>query len=296
MTGFAAALVAVAIYIAYPVATRGALGDQVAPESLVFLRYGLGIVFFLPFLAQDARVLRADAWREGLRLALLQGIVMGTLVVGGLQHAPASHAAALGPGASPAWVVALGYAFYRRTPCPRHLAGALLILAGAGLLLAAGGGVSSATLAGDAMFLVASAMGAGYVLRLRESGLPPLAGASLVALFSAAAAWPVALATGAAPALLDLPPASLAWHFAWQALLIGFVSLVALNVAVARIGGEATTALFALVPAGSTLLAHAVLAESPSVPEIAAILAISAGVALAATPWRKLVVARAAAR
>lgn len=296
MTGLAAALLAVAIYAAYPVATRAALGAQVTPETLVFLRYGLGLAFFLPFLAQGVLRLPSAAWREGLRLALLQGLAMGALVVGGLQFAPASHAAALGPGASPAWVAVLGFALYRRRPCPRHAAGATITLAGAGVLIAAGGSIATSMLLGDLMFLAASAMGAAYVLRLRASGLPPLAGAALVALYSAAAAWPWALATGVATATLQMPAAALAWHAAWQALLIGFVALVALNVAVARLGGEATTALFALVPVGTTVLGHAALGETPGPLEAAAVLAISAGVAIAAMPRRSLGIAPVAAR
>ena len=293
MTGFATALLAVAIYAAYPVATRSALGSNVPPDVLLYLRYVVGAALFLPFLASRARHLPSAAWREGLWLALFQGIAMGTLVVAGLQYAPASHAAALGPGASPAWVVLLGFVAYQRVPCARHVSGAALVLVGIAILLAAGSTLSRATLAGDALFLGASALGAAYVLRLRESRLDPVTGATLVAIYSAAAALPWFLATGTASAALALPPSTFLWHFAWQGVLVGFVALLALNHAVSRLGGEATTSLFALVPVLTTILGRAVLGEVPSLAEALAVAVVSAGVALGAQPARTIAVARA---
>jgi drug/metabolite transporter (DMT)-like permease len=67
-------------------------------------------------------------------------------------------------------------------------------------------------------------------------------------------------------------------------VLIGCISLVALNRAIERLGAERSSALVAFVPALSALLALFFLGEVPSAMETAAILAISAGVTIAAAP------------
>ena len=66
-------------------------------------------------------------------------------------------------------------------------------------------------------------------------------------------------------------------------MLIGCIALVALNHAIARLGPERLSALVALVPALSAVLGILFLGEIPSNAEIAAILAISAGVSIGAS-------------
>ena len=88
---------------------------------------------------------------------------MAALVVFGLKFAPASHAAALGPGAIAAWIALLGYVVLGIQVPARRVSG-IAIVAGVLLILAASGqGLSAAdVLIGDAMFLAASALGASY--------------------------------------------------------------------------------------------------------------------------------------
>jgi drug/metabolite transporter (DMT)-like permease len=78
-------------------------------------------------------------------------------------------------------------------------------------------------------------------------------------------------------------PSELLWQTLWQGVLIGCVSLVALNLAIQRLGAERSSALVALVPVLSAMLALVFLGEVPSAPETVAILAISAGVSLSAS-------------
>jgi drug/metabolite transporter (DMT)-like permease len=65
--------------------------------------------------------------------------------------------------------------------------------------------------------------------------------------------------------------------------LIGCVALIALNHAIAQLGAERSSTLVALVPVLSALLALLFLGEVPSTSEVAAILAISAGVSIGAS-------------
>ena len=284
MNGYCAAAVAVLIWASYPVATRAGVTGGFAPQDLVALRFGVGALLFLPYLMLHWRHVGRSAWLQGVPLALFQGAGMGALVICGLQFAPASHAAALGPGVNPAWVAVLGFLFFSRRPSARVVLGAALCLTGvvALALWSASTADAAALLAGDAMFLAASALGALYVLQLRSWGIGAIHAAAIVSLYSAIVVVPWHL-WSAPGALWRVAPLELLWQTLWQGVLIGCIALVALNHAIARLGAERSSALVALVPVLSAILALVFLGEEPSLIEIAAFLAISAGVSIGAS-------------
>ena len=132
------------------------------------------------------------------------------------------------------------------------------------------------------MFVAASALGSLYVLQLRNWGIGAIQGAAIVTLFSALVVVPWYLWSPSG-ALWQVAPLELLWQVLWQGVLIGCVALVALNHAIARLGPERSSTLVALVPALSAVLGLLFLGEIPSSAEIAAILAISAGVSIGAS-------------
>ncbi|HYG55211.1 MAG TPA: DMT family transporter [Burkholderiales bacterium] len=285
MTGHVAATVAVLIWASYPVATRAGVTGAFAAFDLITLRFGVGAVLFLPFLLVRFRGISPSAWLRGVPLALLQGIGMATLVICGLQFAPAAHAAALVPGVSPAWVALLGFVFYGKRPPRRVVAGSALCVAGAALLAWWNTAErNAAVLAGDAMFLAASALGAAYVLGLRDWRVGPVQAAAIVSVYSAFAVVPWGL--GASSSLWTAEAADFWWQVLWQGLLIGCVAFVALNHAISRLGPERSTALVAFVPVLTALLGMLFLKEIPSLPEFAALAAVSAGVAICSAGFR----------
>jgi len=284
LNGYLAAAIAVLIWASYPVATRAGVTGSFAPEELVTLRFGVGALLFLPYLLWHCRGIGRSAWLRGVPLTLFQGAGMGALVIGGLQFAPANHQAALGPGVSPAWVALLGFLVFARRPSPRAIVGATLCAIG--VVALAGWSalrLTPAVLLGDAMFLSASALGALYVLQLRSWGVGAIQAAAIVSVYSALVVVPWHL-LHAHESLWRFAPLELLWQTLWQGVLIGCISLVALNRAIEHLGAERSSALVAFVPALSALLALFFLGEVPSVAETAAILAISAGVTVAATP------------
>jgi drug/metabolite transporter (DMT)-like permease len=286
VNGYWAAGVAVLIWASYPVATRAGVTGSFAPQELVTLRFGVGALLFVPYLLLHFRAIGRAAWLRGVPLTLFQGAGMGALVICGLQFAPANHAAALGPGVSPAWVALLGFLVFARRPSARIIVGAALCAMGV-LALAwwSAAAQNAAVLAGDAMFLAASALGALYVLQLRNWGVGAIQGAAIVSLYSAMVVVPWHL-WSAPESLWRIAPRELIWQTLWQGVLIGCVALVALNHAIARLGAERSSALVALVPVLSALLALLFLGEVPSTAEIAAFLAISAGVSIGALPGK----------
>jgi len=286
MNGYFAAAVAVLIWAAYPVATRAAVTGPFSAQELITLRFGIAGVLFLPYLALHWRSIGRATWLRGMPLTLFQGAGMGALVICGLQLAPATHQAALGPGVSPAWVALLGFLLLARRASARvMIGGALCALGVLALTLWSAAAPSAGVLAGDAMFLCASALGALYVLQLRNWGVGVMQGAAIVSLYSALVVVPWHLWSAPLP-LWRVAPAEILWQVLWQGILIGCVSLIALNQAISRLGSERSSALVALVPVLTAILALLFLGEIPSAFEVAALVTISAGVSVAALPRR----------
>jgi drug/metabolite transporter (DMT)-like permease len=282
VSGYYAAAIAVLVWASYPVATRAGVTGSFAPHELVALRFGVGALLFLPYVAWRFREIRRVAWLQGIPLTLFQGAGMGALVICGLQFAPAHHAAALGPGVSPAWVALLGFLLFARRPSMRVVLGSALCLGGVVALVMWSASVNATqVLWGDAMFLAASALGALYVLQLRNWGMGTLQGAALVSIYSALVVVPWHF-WSATESFSRFAAHELIWQVLWQGVLIGCVALVALNHAIARLGAERSSALVAMVPVLSAGFALVFLGEMPSGLEMAAFLAISAGVSMQA--------------
>jgi len=287
VNGYFAAAVAVLIWASYPVATRAGVTGSFTAEDLITLRFGVGALLFLPYLLMHFRAIPRDAWVRGLPLTLFQGAGMGALVICGLQFAPASHQAALGPGVCSVWVALLGFLVFAKRPSPRVVVGAALCTLGVLVLTSWGAAKHNpAVLAGDAMFLAASALGALYLLQLRNWGVSAMQAAAIVTVYSGLIVVPWHLWSAPEP-LWRVAPAELLWQTLWQGVLIGCVALIALNHATTRLGAERSSALVALVPVLSAILALLFLGEVPSNAEIAAILAISAGVSISASLSRQ---------
>ena len=287
MNGYLAGAVAVLIWASYPIATRAAVTGAFAPSDLVSLRFGVAALLFAPYVLLYWRRISRSVWLRGVPLTLFHGAGMAALAIVGMQLAPASHAAALGPGASPAWVALLGFLVFAQRPSRRAVAGAVLCAVGV-LLLAfwSASGMTLSVLAGDAMFLAASALAALYVLQLRRWGIGAMQGAAIVSLYSALLVLPYYLWTS--PGLLSrIAPDELLWQVLWQGVLIGCVAVIALNHAIARLGTERSSALVALVPVLTAVLALVFLGEVPSAAEVAAFVAISAGVSIGAAPGKR---------
>jgi drug/metabolite transporter (DMT)-like permease len=272
--GYGAAAIGVLIWSSYPVATRGGVTGSFAPDDLMLLRFGVGALLFLPYFVLNFRAIRREAWLQGIRLTLFQGAGMAAFVICGLQYAPANHAAALGPGIVPAWIALLGFLVFSKRPSFRMIAGAALCAIGALTLVAwSASAANPSVLMGDAMFLAASALGALYLLQMRNWGIGAIQGAAIVTLYSALVVVPWHL-WSASGALWQVARFDLLWQVLWQGVLIGCIALVALNHAISRLGPERAGSLSALVPALSAVLGLLFLGEIPSSAEIAAILAI----------------------
>jgi drug/metabolite transporter (DMT)-like permease len=286
--GYLAALTAVFITAVYPSLTRLSVTTTLTPADLLLFRLGGSGLLFAPFLFVNARNIRASEWLSGLPLSFLHGWGMAACVVFGLQYAPASHAAALGPGAIAAWIALVGFLVYGIHVHSRKLVGIAIIVIGVLLILVASyRGLSLGTaLIGDALFLAASALGASYLVYIQRRRLNPVVAAALVCVASAMVVvpWHYFFASST---LGTAPMREIVWQLLLQGVLVGCCAFLALNYAALAIGSQAVGVLSALVPVIGALCSIFVTQDAISGLEWTAIVVISLGVIVASLPARE---------
>jgi drug/metabolite transporter (DMT)-like permease len=286
------AALTVAIWAGYPVVTRLGVTQTLSPGDLFALRFGISALLFVPFLAWRAGTLPGGAWIQGIGLALCQGTLAGLVIVG-LELAPARHASALVQGVIPAWLlivgaVLLGQRFGRRSAW----AVALIVSGVAALVAGSSAAWSGPTLRGDLLFLLASLLACGYVLQTRHYRLPPAAAAAFVAVYSAIGFLPWYFLSSA-HSFAQASASELILQTLYQGVLVGFVSFIALNRAIAALGCTRAGAFISAVPVLTAILAIPVLGEQPPLVDCAALALITLGVGLASKAPQKEVASRA---
>jgi drug/metabolite transporter (DMT)-like permease len=286
--GYVSALAAVIITGVYPALTRLSIATTtLTPADLLLFRFGVSAVLFVPVLVLRVRAIPKAYWLAAISLSFLQGWGMAACVIFGLQFAPASHAAALGPGAIAAWITLIGFMAYGIHVHSQRLVGISVIAGGVALILFASySGVSISTaLAGDGMFLLASALGATYLVYIQRRRFDPVVAAALVCVASAMVVipWHHAFATSA---IATAPVREIVWQVVLQGVLIGCCASLALNYATVTIGSQTVGVLSALVPVIGAVCSMAFTGDAISITEWSAIAVISAGVAIASMPTR----------
>ena len=289
--GYLAAFTVVLVTSAYPAVTRLGVATTFTPADVLLFRLGVSGLLFVPYLVRHAREIRKSDWLSALPLSFLHGWGMAGCVIFGLQFAPASHAAALGPGAIAAWIAVIGFVAYRIEIDSKRLAGIAIIVVGVALILVASyrGESLANAIVGDSMFLAASALGATYLVYIQRRRLDPILAAALVCVASAMVVGPWHYLF-AESAIASAPLADLAWQVVFQGVVFGCGVFFAINYAVLAVGSQTVGVLSALVPVVGALCAMLIVGDRISGLEWMAIASISSGVAVACVP--KAVVSR----
>ncbi len=285
--GYIAALAVVLVTAAYPALTRLSVTTTLTPADILLFRLGVSGLLFIPYLVRRTGEIRKKEWLAALPLSFLHGWGMAGCVVYGLQFAPASHAAALGPGAIAAWIALIGFVAYRIRVDSKRLAGIAIIVGGVAVMLAASyrGHSLAAAATGDAMFLAASALGATYLVYIQQRRLDPVLAAALVCVASAMVVGPWHYFF-AQSAIASAPVRELAWQLVFQGVVFGCGVFFAINYAVLSVGSQTVGVLSALVPVVGAFCAMWIASDRISELEWIAIAAISSGVAIACVPSR----------
>lgn len=285
--GLLAACAAVTFMATYPAVTRLSVTATLTSADLLILRLGISGLVFAPYLIWKAKDVPRSNWYVGIKLSFFHGWGMAGCVIFGLQFAPASHSAALGPGAISAWIAAMNFLLYGVTIGREKTWAISGIVFGVGLMLTGSfGGLSTANaVTGDVLFLAASALGAIYLTYMQHHKLDPVLGAALVSTYSAIILLPWYLLL-AHSAFAAASIAEIAWQIVFQGLLMGCVVSLAINYAVLAVGSQTVGMLCALVPVLGMLSSIAITSDPVLPREWAATAAISLGVFFGARPKR----------
>lgn len=277
--GYLAAVAFILLISSSPAVTRLAVTRTLTPYDMIALRCGIGGLILLPYFLMHLRTFSTKLLLMGFVLACLQGWGVHLTSAFGLQYAPAGHASALGPGASSVWVALWGWVFYRTRLAKAQRLGLILIVLGVAVLLVAstGTGFDQRTLIGDALFISASASGAFYITYIQKHQIPPLKGASLVAVYSGIVFLPFFLFTPIESKFLEAPIRELILQVIYQGVVAGALLVVLIGFCVVRLGAQRFTMLVSCVPVLGLLFGRLIVGDGITMLESIAIALISTG-------------------
>jgi drug/metabolite transporter (DMT)-like permease len=275
------AIAAVSIWASWVVAVRLGLRTSLNSWDITAIRFGVAGLILLPYLMKKG--LAGDRL-EGLGLTAIimgGGAPMVLLSYGGLQFAPAAHAASLYTALIPLYVAILAAVVLGEAFTVAKRIGLVLILIGVlGIVWGAGGAMGSRQNIGHAMFIGAGMLWAGYTVAMRKARLGGLHAAAIAAVASLIAYVPVyAIISGAS--LFNAPWRDIASQAFVHGLLTAVISLMLYGRAIAILGASKGSAFAALAPVITAIFAIPVLGEWPVTSDWIAMLLISGGVYIA---------------
>ena len=276
-------LTAVSIWAGWSVITRLAVTTGLDAWDIAALRFGVAGLLLSPVVMRRGLALDRLGWLGLAAIIVGLGAPYALAAAGGLHFAPASDQGALNPGCMPMFVALIAAIVLRERFSRARKLGLSLIMAGALVIVgrhAWSTAWSASRTLGDALFLVAAFLSAGFTVVMLQATLDPLHAAALVATGSLVIYLPIYLAFFGTR-LARLPLADLAVQALFQGVVVTIVSLLLYGRAVAILGASRGSAFGALVPALSALLAIPLLGEWPNETDWLGIVLISAGVYLA---------------
>jgi drug/metabolite transporter (DMT)-like permease len=287
LAGIAVGLLAASIGALYTVFARWGIAQGLQSTDLTVLRFGVAGVLTFPVLwlawRRDAAQFRSR-WRVWALIALLAGTPFGLLMFGALQFAPPSHAAVFPFTAMSVMGMILGAWVLGEKLTPRKLTGIAVVLLGLVLL----SGVEAASFTaraalGDAMFLAAGTLWAGFGIVLRKHRLDPLLATAVVSLSALLTYVPAYFLFVGADRLLSVAPQVLWTEVLVQGVIAGAGTLFTYAKMVSFLGPGRAAVFPALAPGLAAFMAWPVLGHVPAPAEAAGLVIAMAGLVLAVT-------------
>jgi drug/metabolite transporter (DMT)-like permease len=274
-------LATVCIWVSWIVAARLGLRTSLTPWDITAIRCGVSGLILLPYLLKIGVPVGRLGGSGLVAIVLGGGAPMVLVAYGGLQFAPAAHAASLFTALIPLLVAILAALVLGEPFTPTKQVGLGLIVTGALLIVSgAGGTIGSRQNIGHAMFIGAATLWACYTVAMRKARLDGLHAAAIAAVGSLLLYVPVyAVITGTN--LLNAHWRDVALQVLVQGILTPIVSYWSYGRAVAILGASNGSAFAALSPAMTALVSIPLLGEWPAMGDWGAILLISFGVYVA---------------
>jgi drug/metabolite transporter (DMT)-like permease len=268
LLGVAVGLVAASIGALYTVFARWGIGHGMQSTDMTFLRFSVAGVVTLPVLVRVAVLDRPaflTKWREWLAVSLLAGPLFGLLMFTALQWAPASHAAVFPFTAMSVMGTLMSAIFLGDRLTVRKISGIAVVITG--LVILSGLELASMTgkaLVGDALFIAAGTLWAGFGIVMRKNQLNPLTATSVISFSALVTYVPLYVGFVGLDRLLTTAPSVLWTEFFIQGLIAGVGTLYTYSKMVALLGPARAAIFPALAPGIAALLAWPLLDHVPT--------------------------------
>lgn len=287
LTGIVVGLVAASIGALYTVFARWGIKQGLHSPDLTVLRFGVAGLLTLPILLLAWRRDSArftTRWQVWLSIALLAGTPFGLLMFGALQFAPPSHAAVFPFSAMSVMGMVLGAVVLGEKLSARKVVGIVVVLSG--LVLLSGVDASSFSwraALGDAMFLAAGTLWAGFGIVLRKNNLDPLLATAVVSFSALVTYVPMYFVLTGGQRLSDIAPDVFWIEVLVQGVIAGAGTLYTYAKMVSLLGPARAAVFPALAPGLAALMAWPVLGHMPDVAETVGLLVAMTGLLIAVT-------------
>ena len=278
------------------VVMRLAVRQGLTPAEMTALRYVTAALLLLPFALRRPRFpVGHIGWTQALVLFTLAGAPYNLVVVTGAGYAPALDISALVFGVMPIATAATAWAIARERVTAEKAWGLTLVLAG--ILPFTVQAVIDGWLAGGEawrghlLFAIAGAMWGAFTTLSKRWRFDPWEVSAAVAILSALS---LPLWIGASPAhMATIAPGILAFNALYMGALVGVASLMFYQRAVQLLGPLRAGMSVALVPFVTWIGGELVLGEAPAPSQLAGMVLVVAGLAVASHAGAKSIPAQA---
>ncbi len=278
-TGYAGAFVTVLIWAGWILATRHTAGTALGTIDLGLIRYGVPALVLMPVWLKSGLLPRKLPAHLLVLMVAGSGALFFQVAAFAIHATPASSVGVLLGGSMPLATALIGITLFGERPDRMRVIGFAAIVAGVVLLLARSlAGTTGTGWTGYVLLPAAATLWAIYTHAFRRSGLSPLEGSALIAVWSFAIHLLLAGIYGST--LASVPLKEIALQVTSQGLLSGLVAMVAYGVAVRSLGGTQAAAFTALTPVLAMIGGAMLLGEQIGPFEIVAAIITAAGVAL----------------
>lgn len=268
LQGIAVGLAAASIGALYTVFARWGISHGMVATDMTFLRFSIAGALTLPVLVrvvlEDSAAFFAQ-WRAWLAVSLLAGPLFGLLMFTALQWAPASHAAVFPFTAMSVMGTLMSAWFLKDRLTLRKLSGISIVIMGlvilSGLEIAS---LSGQALWGDALFIAAGTLWAGFGIVMRKNGLNPLISTAVISFSALVTYVPLYIGIVGLDRLLATATTVLWIEALIQGVIAGVGTLYTYSKMVSLLGPARAAVFPALAPGIAALLAWPVLGHNPS--------------------------------
>jgi drug/metabolite transporter (DMT)-like permease len=281
LLGTAAAVSVVFFWSGWIVVSRLGVTHSLTVYDVAGCRFSVGAAVALPYILWRRSWQGLTPWRV-LALTLTAGVPYALFSYFGFKYAPAAHGGVFMNGCLPLFTALFGWIWVGQRIRTSQLAGLGVILIGVTLVgyegfLSSSGGM---TWFGDFLFLAAIALFALFMVANRVWTITPGQILFSVTIVSAAVyipIWWLWLDSNLAFASRS----EILLQGAYQGLVPSVLGISCLNVAVRRLGANATSAFLSTVPAVAALAAIPILQEMPGLPAWIGMITVTVGILLA---------------